>query len=93
MKRHQLYAFIDWLARLAEHEGAARLLNRSGGMLRPIRGDVGRLLTRIERAAPPGDSAPTAGNPAANAGTHAMSSVQMMKIERLRYINVQAEED
>ena len=36
----------------------------------PMRDDVGRLLTRIERAAPPGDSAPTAGKPAANAGTH-----------------------
>ena len=35
----------------------------------PMRDDVGRLLTRIERAAPPSDSAPTAGNPAAKAGT------------------------
>ncbi|MFC7537002.1 NADH-quinone oxidoreductase subunit M [Sphingomonas sp. GCM10030256] len=35
--------------------------------LAPMRDDVGRLLTRIERATPPGDSRPTAGNPAAAA--------------------------
>jgi NADH-quinone oxidoreductase subunit M len=29
----------------------------------PIRGDVGRLLTRVERATPPSDSRPTAGRP------------------------------
>ncbi|HET9398073.1 MAG TPA: NADH-quinone oxidoreductase subunit M [Sphingomicrobium sp.] len=33
--------------------------------LRPMRADVGRLLERIERAAPEGDSRPTAGKPAA----------------------------
>jgi len=33
--------------------------------LRPIRADVGRLLERVERAAPKGDSAPTAGQPRA----------------------------
>ncbi|MCY7272098.1 MAG: NADH-quinone oxidoreductase subunit M [Sphingomonas bacterium] len=33
--------------------------------LRPMRADVGRLLERIERAAPPGDSHLTAGKPAA----------------------------
>jgi NADH-quinone oxidoreductase subunit M len=33
----------------------------------PMRDDVGRLLARIERAAPAGDSRPTAGNPAAAA--------------------------
>ena len=33
----------------------------------PMRADVGRLLTRIERAAPPGDSHLTAGKPAAAA--------------------------
>ena len=38
----------------------------------PMRDDVGRLLTRIERAAPLSDSAPTAGKPAAaKAGSHA----------------------
>ncbi|HVF82816.1 MAG TPA: NADH-quinone oxidoreductase subunit M [Sphingomicrobium sp.] len=31
----------------------------------PMRNDVGRLLTRLDRAAPLGDSRPTAGNPAA----------------------------
>ena len=31
--------------------------------LRPIRADVGRLLERVERAAPEGDSRPTPGNP------------------------------
>ena len=31
----------------------------------PMRDDVGRLLTRIERAAPDSDSAPTAGRPVA----------------------------
>ena len=31
--------------------------------LRPIRADVGRLLERVERAAPKGDSLPTAGKP------------------------------
>ena len=30
----------------------------------PMRADVGRILTRIERATPPSDSAPTAGQPA-----------------------------
>ncbi|GAA4019781.1 NADH-quinone oxidoreductase subunit M [Sphingomonas swuensis] len=33
----------------------------------PMRDDVGRLLTRIERVTPAGDSRPTAGNPAAAA--------------------------
>jgi NADH-quinone oxidoreductase subunit M len=32
-----------------------------------MREDVGRLLTRIERVTPAGDSRPTAGNPAAAA--------------------------
>ena len=32
-----------------------------------MRDDVGRLLTRIERVKPAGDSRPTAGNPAAAA--------------------------
>ena len=36
----------------------------------PMRDDVGRLLTRIERAAPPSDSAPTAGKPVAAAEAH-----------------------
>ncbi len=36
----------------------------------PMRDDVGRLLTRIERAAPNSDSAPTAGKPAAKAEAH-----------------------
>jgi NADH-quinone oxidoreductase subunit M len=36
----------------------------------PMRDDVGRLLTRIERAAPNSDSAPTAGKPAAKADAH-----------------------
>ena len=35
--------------------------------LAPMRKDVGLLLTRVERAAPAGDSRPTAGNPAAAA--------------------------
>ena len=35
--------------------------------MRPMRADVGRLLERIERAAPPGDSHLTAGRPAAAA--------------------------
>jgi NADH-quinone oxidoreductase subunit M len=35
--------------------------------LRPIRADVGRLLERVERAAPNGDSNPTAGKPKAEA--------------------------
>jgi NADH-quinone oxidoreductase subunit M len=35
--------------------------------LRPIRADVGRLLERVERAAPKGDSLPTAGKPQAKA--------------------------
>jgi NADH-quinone oxidoreductase subunit M len=39
--------------------------------LRPIRADVGRLLERVERAAPKGDSLPTAGKPQAKAETHA----------------------
>ena len=33
--------------------------------MRPMRADVGRLLERVERATPPGDSAPTKGKPAA----------------------------
>jgi NADH-quinone oxidoreductase subunit M len=33
--------------------------------LRPIRADVGRLLERVERAAPAGDARPTAGSPQA----------------------------
>jgi NADH-quinone oxidoreductase subunit M len=37
--------------------------------LRPIRADVGRLLERVERAAPASDSRPTAGKPQAE--THA----------------------
>ncbi len=37
--------------------------------LRPIRADVGRLLERVERAAPTGDSLPTAGKP--QSATHA----------------------
>ena len=36
----------------------------------PMRDDVGRLLTRIERATPASDSAPTPGKPAAKAGGH-----------------------
>src|SRR5687767_8149823 len=39
--------------------------------LRPIRADVGRLLERVERAAPKGDSLPTAGKPRPEAETHA----------------------
>ncbi|HEU4705328.1 MAG TPA: NADH-quinone oxidoreductase subunit M [Sphingomicrobium sp.] len=35
--------------------------------LRPIRADVGRLVERVERAAPKGDSLPTAGKPRADA--------------------------
>jgi len=35
--------------------------------LRPMRADVGRLLERIDRAAPQGDSRPTAGRPTAPA--------------------------
>jgi NADH-quinone oxidoreductase subunit M len=35
--------------------------------MRPIRADVGRLLERVERATPPGDSRPTAGKPQAPA--------------------------
>jgi len=38
--------------------------------MRPMRADVGRLLERIERAAPPGDSHLTAGKPASQAGVH-----------------------
>jgi NADH-quinone oxidoreductase subunit M len=38
--------------------------------LRPMRADVGRLLERVERAAPEGDSRPTAGKPSAKAETH-----------------------
>jgi NADH-quinone oxidoreductase subunit M len=34
--------------------------------MRPMRADVGRLLERVERAAPRGDSAPTAGKPRAD---------------------------
>jgi NADH-quinone oxidoreductase subunit M len=36
----------------------------------PMRDDVGRLLTRIERAAPPSDSSPTAGKPVAKVESH-----------------------
>jgi NADH-quinone oxidoreductase subunit M len=39
--------------------------------LRPIRADVGRLLERVERAAPPGDAHLTAGKPAAPAHAEA----------------------
>ncbi len=39
--------------------------------LKPMRGDVGLLLQRIERATPPSDSQPTPGNPAAAAATAA----------------------
>jgi NADH-quinone oxidoreductase subunit M len=35
--------------------------------LRPMRADVGRLLERVDRAAPQSDSLPTAGKPAAPA--------------------------
>ena len=35
--------------------------------MRPMRADVGRLLERVERAAPAGDSHPTAGKPQAPA--------------------------
>src|SRR5688500_4434062 len=38
--------------------------------MRPIRADVGRLLERVERAAPKGDSLPTAGKPKAAADVH-----------------------
>ncbi|MBA3512113.1 NADH-quinone oxidoreductase subunit M [Sphingomonas sp.] len=38
--------------------------------LRPIRADVGRLLERVERAAPKGDSVPTAGKPQAAPEAH-----------------------
>ncbi len=38
--------------------------------LRPIRADVGRLLERVERAAPKGDSLPTAGKPQPEAEAH-----------------------
>ena len=37
----------------------------------PMRDEVGRLLARIERATPAGDSRPTAGNPAAAAAAQA----------------------
>jgi NADH-quinone oxidoreductase subunit M len=37
----------------------------------PMRDDVGRLLTRLERVTPAGDSRPTAGNPAAASEAHA----------------------
>src|SRR5918995_2082004 len=43
----------------------------SESFLRPIRADVGRLLERVERAAPQGDSLPTAGKPQPKAETHA----------------------
>jgi NADH-quinone oxidoreductase subunit M len=39
--------------------------------LRPIRNDVGRLLERVERAAPAGDAHFTAGKPQAKAADHA----------------------
>jgi NADH-quinone oxidoreductase subunit M len=39
--------------------------------LRPIRADVGRLLERVERAAPKGDSLLTAGTPQPKAEAHA----------------------
>jgi NADH-quinone oxidoreductase subunit M len=39
--------------------------------IRPIRNDVGRLLERVERAAPAGDSHLTAGKPQAKAADHA----------------------
>jgi NADH-quinone oxidoreductase subunit M len=39
--------------------------------LRPIRADVGRLVERIERAAPLSDSNPTPGKPQPQAETHA----------------------
>jgi NADH-quinone oxidoreductase subunit M len=39
--------------------------------LRPIRADVGRLLERVERAAPEGDSNLTAGKPRPTADAHA----------------------
>jgi NADH-quinone oxidoreductase subunit M len=35
--------------------------------MRPMRADVGRLLERVERATPAGDSRPTAGKPQAPA--------------------------
>jgi len=38
--------------------------------LRPMRGDVGTLLARLERAAPAGDAQPTAGRPAAVPAAH-----------------------
>ena len=38
--------------------------------LKPMRADVGRLLERIERATPAGDSRPTAGKPAAKPAEH-----------------------
>ncbi len=40
----------------------------------PMRDDVGRLLTRIERTAPKSDSAPTAGKPAAASAAHGASA-------------------
>jgi NADH-quinone oxidoreductase subunit M len=38
--------------------------------MRPMRADVGRLLERVDRAAPQGDSRPTAGKPPAKAEAH-----------------------
>jgi NADH-quinone oxidoreductase subunit M len=42
--------------------------------LAPMRADVGRLLERTARVKPPGDSRPTAGNPAAVAQPHAAAA-------------------
>jgi NADH-quinone oxidoreductase subunit M len=39
--------------------------------MRPIRADVGRLLERVERAAPPGDAHLTAGKPQTRTEAHA----------------------
>ena len=38
--------------------------------LKPMRNDVGRLMARMERVAPKGDSLPTPGHPAAKAEAH-----------------------
>ncbi len=42
--------------------------------LRPMRADIGRLLERVERAAPPGDARLTAGAPAAANATHGVEA-------------------
>jgi NADH-quinone oxidoreductase subunit M len=42
--------------------------------LRPIRADVGRLLERVERAAPAGDARPTAGSPQAAPAAEAQAT-------------------